>query len=101
MPTKVHVVGAAELGADLEKMRRLIAETPELITGQLDTSMNKFVHVITGYLKSTIYHKGLIAGADAPYAGYEADRGGDHDFAQQAIDDFDMDRYADRVTEPF
>src|SRR3990172_153091 len=101
MPTKVHVVGAAELGADLEKMRRLIEEDPELITGQLDESMSKFVHIVTGYLKSTIYHKGLIAGADAPYAGYEADRGGDHDFAQQAIDDFDMDRYADRVTEPF
>lgn len=101
MATKVHVIGANELAADFEKMRRLIEEDPELITAQLDESMRRFVHVKTGYLKSTIYHKGLVAGADAPYAGYEADKGDDHDFAQQAIDDFDMERYADKLVEPF
>ena len=101
MATKVYVIGADELGTDLGTMRRLIEEDPELITSQLDESMHKFVHVITGYLKSTIYHKGLVAGADAGYAGYEADRGGEHDFAELAIEDFDIERYADKIVEPF
>lgn len=100
MATKVIVIGANELAADFEKVRRLIEDEPELITRQLADSMRKFVHVQTGYLKSTIYHKGLVAGADAGYAGYEADRGGAHDYAERAIEDFDLDRYADKVTEP-
>jgi hypothetical protein len=101
LAASVRVIGAKELAIDFETMRRLIEEDPELITGQLADSMRKFVHVKSGHLKSTIYHKGLVAGADAGYAGYEADRGGEHDFAEQAIEDFDIEKYADKVVEPF
>lgn len=100
MPARVIVIGANELADDFEKVRRLIEDEPELITRQLDDSMRTFVHVQSGYLKSTIYHKRLEAGASAGYAGYEADRGGAHDFAERAIDDFDIEQYADQVTEP-
>lgn len=101
MTTKVYIIGADELSADFERMARIIKDEPELITGQLDESMSRFAHVITGYLLGSIYHRGLVAGADAPYAGYEADKGGDHDFAEQAIEDFDLERYADEVVAPF
>lgn len=101
MATKVIVIGANELAGDFEEMARIIKEEPELITSQLDESMVKFAHVLTGYLRGSIYHKGPVAGADAPYAGYEDDRGGGHDFAEQAINDFDLRKYADKVVEPF
>ena len=100
MGTKVIIVGLFELTRDLKKLQVLL-KNPELITWQLDLNMNKVVHVRTGYLKSTIYHKRNIAGADAPYAGYEEERGGGHAYATQAIEDFSIEKYADEVWEAF
>jgi hypothetical protein len=101
MATKVYVIGANELAEDFERMRRLVDNSPQLVTEQLADSMTKFAHVITGYLKASVYHKHREAGANAPYAGYESDRGGDHDFAERAIEDFDINRIADKIVEPF
>lgn len=72
-------------------------EDPEIITEDLAEGMRKYVHVQTGYLKSTIYYKHNVAGADAPYAGHEAARGGEHNFPQKAIDAFDINKYADNI----
>jgi len=52
-------------------------------------------------MKSTVYHTNFLAGADAFYAGYEADRGGTHDFAQRAINAFPVKEYFDEIVEPF
>ena len=101
MASKVYIIGLPDLTGALEEMQRIIKEEPELITAQLADSMRKFAHERTGHLLETIYHKGLTAGASASYAGHEADRGGDHDFAQRAIDDFDMERYSDNIVAPF
>jgi hypothetical protein len=73
----------------------------ELVTKPLADLMRDYVHVDTGYLKSTIYHDGPIAGADAPYAGYEDDRGGSHAYGAQAIEAFGLEAYADIVVRPF
>lgn len=92
--------GLPELNKALAEIARNIKK-PDLVTIPLERSMTKFVHVDSGYLKSTIYHKAWIAGADAPYAGVEADRGGEHDYAERAIEDFDIDAYLDSLVEPF
>lgn len=100
MAANVRVIGAKELGISLGEMKQL-AENPELITWQLALNMSKVVHRITGYLQGSIYHKGAVAGAKAPYAGYEEERGSPHDYATQAIENFSMERYADGVIKPF
>jgi hypothetical protein len=100
MAANLRIIGARELAGDIEQMRDLIPQQ-EPNTKQLAALMTKYVHVKTGFLRSTIYHKHNIAGATAPYAGYEADRGGEHDFAARAIKAFNLDSYADRITEPF
>lgn len=92
--------GLPELNKALAEIARNIKK-PDLVTIPLVRSMTKFVHVDTGYLKSTIYRKTWIAGADAPYAGYEADRSGEHDYAERAIEDFDIDAYLDSLVDPF
>jgi hypothetical protein len=99
MAAKVVVIGAAQLGADLETVAALLTK-PELITWQLALNMSRVVHRRTGYLQSTIYHKAHEAGATAPYAGFEEERGGSHAYATRAIEDFNMERYADNVWEP-
>ena len=96
----VRVIGAEKLGVDMETMRKLIRE-PELATRPLDALMRKHVRVRTGFLKSTIYHKGNVAGASAPYAGWVEEMGGKYAYATKAIKSFDMDAYADDVVEPF
>lgn len=100
MAVRVIVVGLDELTTDLKKLQVLL-KNPELITWQLALNMNKVVHIKTGYLKSTIYHKNDVAGADAPYAGYEEERGGTHAYATRAIEDFSMEKYADDVWKVF
>lgn len=100
MAAKVIIIGLEDLVRDISEMQRLM-ENPERVTKRLAASMRKFVHVRTGFLKSTIYHKGNVAGAKAPYAGIEEERGGPHAYATRAIKDFNMDRYADEIVEPF
>lgn len=97
---KVRIIGADELHKDLVEMIQRMGDK-SLITSRLEVDMRKFAHIITGYMKSTIYHNRMIAGADAYYAGFEADRGGSHDYAQRAINAFPVDRYHDEIVEPF
>ena len=99
MAANVRVIGANELGISLAQRRRLMAD-PELITWQLALNMSQVVHRVTGYLQSSIYHKGPVAGAKAPYAGIEEERGPDHDYATQAIENFSIEKYADKLVEP-
>jgi hypothetical protein len=73
----------------------------ELITKPLASGMRKHAHVDTGYMRSSVYHKRDHAGADADYAGFEADRGGSHDFAVRAIEGFDIDEYLAHIVKPF
>lgn len=70
-----------------------------LVTKVLAAEMRKVAHVHTGYLKSTIYYKGNVAGAKAPYAGYEELRGGSHALATIAIQSFNTGKYLDEVTD--
>jgi hypothetical protein len=99
--TVVRVIGAEALGDDLEKILKLLDE-PELITKQLDRLMMEFAPVRTGHLKSSIYHKNDVAGAKADYAGWvELMRSKKYAYATQAIQDFDMNKYADQIVEPF
>lgn len=96
----VKVVGAKELGDALEKIGKLI-ENPELVTEQLDRSMNKFAPVRTGHLKSSTYHKENIAGAKADYAGWVEEMGKPYAYATEAIEDFNVNKFADQLVEPF
>jgi hypothetical protein len=99
LAVNVEIVGAEKLKRDLEEVIRLMSDL-EPATAALAASMRKFAHVDTGFLKNSIYHRGAFAGAKAPYAGYEADRGGDHDFATRALQSFDMEQYADAIWRP-
>lgn len=96
----IKVIGAKQLHRALTKVLQNIGDM-NLITSRLAIDMTKYAHVITGYMKSTIYHKDNIAGAEASYAGYEADRGGAHDYAQRAINAFPVEDYFDEVVRPF
>ncbi len=96
----VKIIGARELHAALVGVLKNIGNL-KLVTKRLEVDMRKFAHVDTGYMKSTIYHKFNIAGADAYYAGFEADRGGSHDFAQRAINAFPVEEYFNEIVRPF
>ena len=96
----VKVIGGEDLHRALVKMLALVGNK-SLVTKQLDTDMRRFAHVITGFMESTIFHDRNIAGADAFYAGYEADRGGSHDYAQRAINAFPAEKYFDKIVRPF
>ena len=101
MATKgVKVIGGDELHRALVKMLALVGNK-KLVTKQLEVDMRRFAHIITGFMKSTTYHTFNIAGADAFYAGYEADRGGTHDYAQRAINAFPVEKYFDKLVKPF
>lgn len=97
---KVKIIGAGRLHAALVEMVSRINDK-SLITERLDVGMRKYAHIITGHMKSTIYHNRMVAGADANYAGFEADRGRTHDYAQRAINAFPTDEYFDEIVEPF
>jgi hypothetical protein len=97
---KITITGDKDIIIALEGIRRRTLD-PEEAAAPLAESMRRYAHVMTGYLRDSIYHEGNFAVASAPYAEYEADRGGDHDFAGQAVDDFNMERFADRIVEPF
>lgn len=97
MPVKL--IGFDLLEKDLKEVAELLKH-PEIITEELDAQMNNFVHQITGYLKSTIYHTNHIAGADAPYAGFEEERGGGHAYATRAIEAWSIEKFGDRVMGP-
>lgn len=94
------VIGARKLQRALTGVLQNIGDM-SAITKRLEVDMTKYAHVDTGYMRGTIYHKRNIAGADAPYAGFEADRGKEHDFAQRAIDAFPVEEYFDEIVEPF
>lgn len=96
----VRVIGLKELIGALDGMVEVI-EDEKLVPEMLVHNMESFAHRRTGYLASTIYHKSNVAGASAPYAGYEADRGGSHDYAQRAIDAFNAGAYLDKIVRPF
>lgn len=96
----VRVIGARALHRALAEVISRINDK-SLITERLEVGMREHAHVITGYMRSTIYHNENIAGADANYAGSEADRGGAHDYAQRAIDTFPVEEYLDEIVEPF
>jgi hypothetical protein len=96
----VKVVGVEDIQKALQQIRANI-ENLEIATRPLAELMRQYVHVDTEYLKSTIDYQGNIAYADAIYAGVEADRGGSHDYASQAIGAFDIEAYADTVVGPF
>ena len=96
----VKVIGAKRLQRALTEVLQNIGDV-SLVTSRLAIDMTKYAHILTGYMKSTIYHKDNIAGAKADYAGYEADRGGEHDYAQRAIDAFPVEDYFDELIRPF
>jgi len=107
MPAKLTVIGLPELNKALAEIAERL-EDKRTITRLLSEDMIKFAHVITGYLKGSIYYGKEVAGASAHYAGFEADRGDrlaggktGHDYAQRAIDVFPMDKWADSIVEPF
>lgn len=97
---KITITGDKDIVVALEGIRRRI-DDPEEISVEVAILMRKFAHVITGYLKSHIYHEGPYAVASAPYAEYEAARGGEHDFATRAADAWSIERYAKRIVEPW
>ena len=96
----VRIVGYDELHRALVEITQNIGNK-SLISSRLHSQMRIYAHVDTGYMRSTIYHTNMDAGADAYYAGFEADRGGDHDFAQLAIDNFPIEEYLDELVAPF
>lgn len=94
------VIGLTPLIADLQTMHKL-QQDPKLITRPLARAMTSCVHVDSGYLRSTIYYQNNVAGARAPYAGTEEERGGSHAYATRAIDSFNEGKYLDIIVEPF
>ncbi len=97
---RIRIIGLPRLITGLENIAEAL-EDVGLITEDLAEGMRRYAHVATGFMKSTIYHDEATAGASAPYAGFEAARGGEHDFAQKAIDAFKIDKYADEVVKEF
>lgn len=91
---KIDVLNVAAWTIALEKLEKSIE--PAVFARELAMFMRRFVHIHTGFLKSTIYSYGDKAGATAVYAGYEAARGGSHDFVERAIMALDIDK---KVTE--
>jgi hypothetical protein len=97
---EIRAIGAKEIQKALEEILKNIKDA-EIVTRPLANLMKDYVHVDSSYLKSTIYYDGPIAGASASYAGYEADRGGSHDFPALAMGAFNIEEYADTVVRPF
>ncbi|KKN57470.1 hypothetical protein LCGC14_0561820 [marine sediment metagenome] len=96
----VKIIGARQLQRALAEVLQNIGDV-SLVTSRLVIDMTKYAHIATGFLRGSIYHKDNIAGAKAPYAGFEADRGGLHDYAQRAINVFPVENYFDEIVRPF
>ena len=96
----IKTKGFKKLAEDTEQVRKLL-QKPELITIALHSSMTKFVHVDTGDLRKSLFFKDNIAGSKLPYAGFEEEREGSHAYATRAIEAFDINKYANEVTEPW
>jgi len=96
----VKIIGLEALQSALQKMIAYIRD-PELVTSKLADLMRDYVHRQSGYLASTIYHSGPEAGATAPYAQVEEDRGGSHAFGTRAVNAFNERDYLDKIVEPF
>ncbi len=93
------VIGAKELLAAVKEMAGLIGD-PAVAARLLEPELEAAAPVLTGFLRSSVYHTGNVVGARAPYAGIVADRPG-RDYAQDAMNRFPMERYANRIVEPF
>ena len=96
----VRIIGADKVGAALGDLADRVNDQ-EIVTSRLATGMRQYAHVLTGTLRDSIGFSGNVAFADAPYAGYEADRGGDHAFDELAIDNLDMEELADALVGDF
>ncbi len=97
---KIKITGDKALSRSFDAMRDHIKNT-EPVAKALAQYMRQYVHVRTGYLRSTIYHRPNLAGAKSDYAGYEAERGGSHAYDLQAIESTKLDLYADRIEGAF
>lgn len=97
----VKIIGLDGLQDALNEMLKRFDDLEEFVHRPLAEGMRKHAHVDTGRMRSSVYSKHDHSGADAPYAGYEADRGGSHDFGQAAIDDFDARKFLEHIVEPF
>ena len=95
----VKVTGLDEVIGDMERLRQNVQNLPDHVAEMLSEEMTQVVHVVTGYLRSTIYERKNIAGATAFYAGMEADRGGEHDFPGRAIEALDEDKILEWLME--
>jgi hypothetical protein len=96
----IKVVGVADIQKALAEISANLANL-QIATKQLAGLMREYVHVDTGLLQSTIDYQENIAYTDTHYAGHEADRGGEHDYPQLAINAFDIESYADEVVRPW
>lgn len=94
------IIGLDQLLGELSGLEKALGN-PELVTEQLDDLMQDYVPVVTGYLQSTIYHDGPVAGASAPYAGIIEEMGGHRAYGSKAIEAFSIEGYADKVWEVF
>lgn len=95
----VKIIGVEKLADDLELVRFLLSNL-EIVTEELDVLMTRYAPVRTGFLKSTIYYKHDVAGADAPYAGFVEEMGGRLAYATKTIKSFKIDKFADKIWEP-
>lgn len=96
----IRIIGLDEIQEALAKIKANL-DNLEIITRPLADLMRQYVHVDSGDLQASIDFQGAIAYAETDYAGFEADRGGSHDYATLAIESFDMEAYADEIVEPF
>lgn len=96
----LKVKGWKELQNDIQEMIEIL-EDESLITKDVQSGMSKYAHRDTGFLAGSFERKKNVVISKAPYAEYEALRGGSHDFVTKGIDNFNINKYADRVVEPF
>lgn len=96
----VKILGLEELKRALQEILERLQDRRQ-VTKPLADRMEDYVHRDTGYLASTIFWNDEIAGATAPYAGIEEERGGGHAYGSKAIQNFNIDAYSDTVVEPF
>lgn len=99
-PVQITLKGKDGLMAALKRILKRIPDK-HLLTKELADNMREVVHVRTGYLKSTIYNNADTAGAGARYAGFEARRGGNHDFANLAVERTTGKRYFDYIVDGY
>lgn len=85
MNLSISIHGLEDVTGDMERLRQNVKDMPDHVADVLGENMTDVVHVVTGYLRSTIYNRKNVAGATAFYAGVEADRGGEHDFPARAV----------------